>query len=118
MMEITAKKVIDGNERSATVQVDLGDSLQDAVAKFGEEVVLSNFQSNAKITCQGAIRRMLEDGAEEPAIAARLAAWKPGTTLDRVQVNPVDALKAMLKSMDPAAAKAMLAELKASAPQG
>lgn len=117
-MDITAKKVIEGNERTATVQVDLGDNLQDAITKFGEEVVLSNFQSNAKITCQGAIRRMLEDGADEPFIQARLAAWKPGTTLDRVQVNPVDALKRMLAAMDPEAAKAMLAELKASAPKG
>ena len=110
MTEITAKKQVDGEDRSATIVADLGENLKDAVAKFGEEVVLSNFKQSAKITAQSAVRRMLEQNLDQKAIADKMASWKPGVTLDR-SVDPVAALKARMTTMTKAEKQELLKEL-------
>jgi len=114
MTEITAKKIINDEPHVATIAYDFGENLDAAVEKFGAEVVFSNFKQSAKITAQAAMRRMLEDGKDQDAVAARMADWKPGQTLERV-IDPVATLKAQLKNMDPAEAKALLKDLAASA---
>jgi len=47
MVEVTAKapKV----EKEATVMVDLGENVQDAIDRFGADVVFSNYIANVKI---------------------------------------------------------------------
>lgn len=110
MMEITAKKQVNGEDRAATIAADLGENLNDAVAKFGEEVVFSNFKQSAKITAQAAMRRMLEAGSDQDAVANKMAAWKPGVTLDR-SIDPVAALKAKMATMSKADKAELLKEL-------
>jgi len=110
MNEITAKKTVDGDERVATIVTDLGDNLADATAKFGEEVIFSNFKQSAKITAQAAMRRMLETNLDAKTITDKMSTWKPGTALDRT-VDPVAALKAKMSTMSKAEKKALLAEL-------
>lgn len=110
MNEITATKSIDGEERSATIVTDLGDNLQDAVAKFGDEVVFSNFKRAVTITAQAAVRRMLEQNFDQSAITDKMAGWKPGVALDRT-VDPIAVLKSKLAGMTPAEKKEMLKEL-------
>ena len=109
-MEITAKKQIEGVDYEATVVADLGDNLADATAKFGEDVVFSNFKQSSKITCQAAIRRMLEMKLDQAAITEKMAGWKPGVSLDR-SVDPVAALKARMSGMSKKEKEAYLADL-------
>lgn len=114
-MEITAKKTIkvEGQEDrvvTATINVDFGNDLGESIDLFGDDVVYSNFVANAKITGQSAIRRMLETGSDQDAIAARMAEWKPGQKLERV-VDPVGNFKAKLASMGAEERAALLAEL-------
>lgn len=91
LIEITAKKEINGVEKAATISYDFGENGADAIKKFGDETVFSNFRANCKITAQGAMRRMLEDGKTQAEITERMKAWKPGVALERV-VDPVAAL--------------------------
>ena len=110
MNEITATKSIEGEEKSATIVTDLGDNLRDAVEKFGEDVIFSNYKRAATITAQAAIRRMLETGLDESAISDKMAGWKPGVALDRT-VDPIAVLKAKLSGMSATEKKALLADL-------
>jgi hypothetical protein len=91
LIEITAKKEIGGVKKTATISYDFGENTQDAVKKFGDDTVFSNFRANAKITAQGAIRRMLEDKKTQVEITERMKVWKPGVALERI-VDPVAAL--------------------------
>ena len=63
MIEVKAKapKI----EKEAVILVDLGDNVEDAIARFGGDVVFSNYQANVKITVQSAIRRYIEAGRSE-----------------------------------------------------
>lgn len=85
MNEVSAKNNKVGKQ--VTCNVDLGDNLQDAVAKFGEQVVFTNFCQNATVTAQGAIRRMIDQGYDDATIATRMDSWKPGVQMARV-VDP------------------------------
>ena len=115
-MEITAKKTIKGvngqEDRvvSATINVEFGNDLGESIDLFGDEVVYSNFVSNAKITGQQAIRRMLETGSDQDAIETRMSEWKPGQKLERVS-DPVGSFKAKLATMGAEERAALLAEL-------
>ena len=110
MNEITANKSVDGDERTATVVTDLGENLTDAVGKFGEDVVFSNYKRAVTITAQAAIRRMLEQNLDQDTITNKMSSWKPGVALDR-SVDPVAALKAKMSTMSKAEKKALLEEL-------
>ena len=110
MNEITATKTIDGEDKSATIVTDLGDDLRDAVSKFGEEVVFTNYKRAVTVTAQASIRRMLENNLDEKAIADKMAGWKPGIALDR-SVDPVAALKARMSTMSDADKRALLDQL-------
>ena len=88
---IVAKKQMGDEVREATISFDFGEDLADAAAKFGEEVVFSNFKASAKITAQAAMRRYLENGLNADQIADKMGAWKPGVALERA-IDPVKAL--------------------------
>lgn len=111
MIEITAKKEINGAEKSATISKDFGNNSADAIKLFGDETVFTNFRANAKITAQGAMRRMLEDGKSQAEITERMKAWKPGVALERV-VDPVSALLGRWDSYSEAEKAEILKKLK------
>ena len=69
-IEVTANK----GSRSATVSYDFGENLQDAVAKFGEEVVFTNMQQSMKISLQALLRRGFDKGQSDEEIAAAAGA--------------------------------------------
>jgi len=98
MVEVKAKapKV----EKEATIMVDLGENAEDAIARFGADVVFSNYLANVKIGVQSGIRRYLEAGLDQDAIQGKFDDYKPGVTLDRV-VDPVAALANKMAKMTP-----------------
>lgn len=110
MTEVTARDGKDG--RDATVVVDLGENLDDAVARFGAEVVFSNYLANVKIGVQSGIRRYIKAGIDDAAIQAKFDNYKPGVTMDRV-VDPIAAMAAKLSKMTPEEREAAFAQLRA-----
>lgn len=105
MIEVVAKK----GDGEATVSYDFGDNLADAVEKFTEDVVFTNFRQAAKITLQAGLRRCLETGKDAVEFAAR---FKPGVQTATGAVDPVAAMKAKFASMDDEERTAFLNELK------
>lgn len=110
-VEIKAKKKVGDEDKEATIFVDLGDDMEDAMNKFGEAVVFSNFKASAKITAQAAMRRYLEAGKSPEEVVKLMAVWKPGVAIERVS-DPVAAFKAKFASMTPEEQIAALADLK------
>jgi hypothetical protein len=111
-MDITAKKKIGDELKEITVNCDLGENLEDAVNKFGAEVVFTNARAAFKITAQSAMRRYLEMGLDSKNIIDKMATWKPGVSAERVTVDPVTALMGKWGSMSEAEKKDILAKLK------
>lgn len=97
LTEIKASKEINGEKREAAIAYDFGETLEDAVAKFGADVVFTNFKRTATITAQAAMRRELEGGKGEEEIVAKMAGWKPGVAMERV-VDPVGTITARIQS--------------------
>jgi hypothetical protein len=66
---------------------DFGENLQDAVAKFGEEVVFTNFRAQSVIRAQAIARSEMEADKSAEEIQSILDAWKPGVQRAR-EVDP------------------------------
>lgn len=110
--EITARKEVNGEKKEVTIVTDLGENLADAVAKFGEDVVFSNFCQSAVITAQAAMRRGLEKGKTNEEIVGYMAGWKPGVQLQR-QVDPLGALLSRVDKMSDEEKAAIIEQLMA-----
>lgn len=106
-IEVTANK----GSKSLTVSYDFGENLQDAIAKFGEEIVFSNAVQSMKISLQALIRRGFDKGVEDSQIAEQAAAWKPGVAAQR-QSDPVAAITAKWANLSPEARAELLKKLK------
>lgn len=70
------------SDRVVRVNYDFGDSLKDAIARFGEESVFSGFKASAVIDIQALIRRHLKTKQGEKPITdeqlqAIVSTWKP-----------------------------------------
>lgn len=111
MTEIKATKKIDGVDKEATIAYDFGATLEEAVNKFGAEVVFTNFKRTAVITAQAAMRRMLESNKSNDEIVAGMQSWKPGVALERV-VDPVASLVGKWDSYTPEEQAEILRKLK------
>ena len=110
LTEITAAKEVNGEKKTASIAKDLGENCQDAIDKFGAEVVHTNFKSAAKITAQAAMRRYMEAGKTAEEITTLMEAWKPGVAKDRV-IDPVAALVSRWDSYTPKEQQEILAKL-------
>ena len=108
--EITATKVIGDSEKSATIVFDFGANVDEAITKYGAEVVFSNFKRSAVITAQAAMRRYMEAGKTQEEIAEAMKAWAPGVSLER-SVDPVKALQNKFATMSPDEQQALIAQL-------
>ncbi len=107
IIEVSAKT---GDGHEGTLNYDFGVDLDDAVAKFGAEVVFTNFRKSAKIDLQSVMRRYMSAGRD---INELLTKWKPGVTLERT-VDPKAAAKNAFAKMSDEEKKQFIQELKAS----
>lgn len=101
-------------KQTATVTVQVPETVAEAVEMFGEEAVLSNGFANWRVTIQSNIRSALKKGEEAGSIAARLAGAKMGIATAGAKIDPVEAYVAMFHSSTPEKQKEMLANLKSS----
>ena len=69
-------KLIDGEPVS--VDYDFGDTLAEAVSKFGEEAVFTRYMAAAVIDLQAYMRNMIRAEKTEDDIRNEVAAWIPG----------------------------------------
>ena len=110
LIDVSAKKKVGDETKEVTVQYDFGDNLEDAVERYGKEVVFTNFRANSKIVLQAGLRRCLEKGKDPAEFASR---FKPGVQTVSPAVDPVTAAKNAFASMGEDERKAFLKELRA-----
>lgn len=108
LVSITAKK----GDNDATIGYDFGETLDEAVELFGEEVVFSGFRRTSVITAQAAIRRYLETGHSEEEVQSKMEEWKPGVSLVRV-IDPVKAILSKADAMEDDDIEALIEKLRA-----
>jgi len=115
MSDIAVKstKKIGDVEKEAVIYYDFGDNLEEALDKFDETVIFTNFRGAAKITAQGAMRRYLVAGKSPEEIVKLMANWKPGVALERIS-DPTAAFKAKFMTMTSAEQAAALSDLRDS----
>ena len=104
--------------RVLVVDYDFGANLEEATAKFGAEVVFSNFKQNAVIGLQALVRRNLEAKddkyKDDAAIIAAVANWKPGVATVKTTDKKALVMDAIGK-MSAEERKALLEQLLAAA---
>jgi len=97
--------------QEASVEYDLGDTLDLAAEKFGADVIFSNYKANARVAIQGIIRAKLKAGLTAEAISEFMSTYVLGVALEKTQVNPVEAVKAAFHTWSPEKQAAYLKEL-------
>ena len=98
-------------EMTASASVDYAETIEEAVAAYGAEAVLTNAFANWRVTLQSNIRGALKRGETPEAIATRLATAKMGVAQTGGKVDPVQAYLATFASATPAEQKKMLSDL-------
>lgn len=98
-------------DREHIADYEFGDTLQDAVGMFGEEVVLSSYKRSQVITYQNAVRRMLEAGKTNEEIDKAMEAWKPGVAMERTS-DPIAALMSKWSKLTDEQKAEIIAKLK------
>lgn len=103
---------------SGEVDYDFGDTLDEAIELFTEEVILSLFKQSAVIKAQSQLRSCLKADKDEDGINAHFGTWKPGIAVARVAKDPkAEGLKAFEK-MTPEERVDYIEELQRRAAQG
>jgi hypothetical protein len=112
---VTAKKC--EPERVITGSFEFGANAEDAISKFGAEVVYDGFVDACTVRIQAGARRMLEakneDGTQKYSDQDVLdynSGYEPGVRTARASADPVAKAKAILEKLSPE----QLAELKAA----
>jgi len=86
--------------RSIEVEYDFGKDLEDAVEKFGDEVVFQTFIAQAKVNLQAMIRRRLNKNETDEEILAAVSEWKP-TFRAVTRKSPLEKMEEILAKMSP-----------------
>lgn len=92
-------------------EYDFGDSLSDAVTKFGEDVLWAYAKRSLVIASQGYVRGLMKSGKSKEEILAAIAAWKPGEP--RQVKSKEERIRALLDKMSPEDRARLREELKA-----
>ena len=58
VIEVTSRKT----DRSVSFEKSFGESVEDALARYGEKVVFSNYRQQVVIKCQARVRQILDKG--------------------------------------------------------
>lgn len=89
-----------GEEVTESVTYDFGSTVVEAIDKFGEEVVYTNFKQAAIIAAQSRIRSHILAGLRGADLQAKISEWKPGVK-SIVRKSPVDKIKGILEGKSP-----------------
>lgn len=108
-----AGSTVDGVEIKMEVAFEPGDSLEDFVEQFGEEVAWSYVLAQTTRNLQNAIRSRLNAGKTEEEIRSELSTWKPGVVVRSrgSKKDPKAAFKAKFAAATAEERQAMIADL-------
>lgn len=95
-ISVSAKQVMDGTPVIATVQYDFGDSLEDSIARFGDQVVFGVFQQQAKIKLQSFMRGLIAAEKTQEEIEEAVANWTVSVGPTQTPVDPEKAMEQAL----------------------
>jgi hypothetical protein len=111
---VHAKDPKSGNE--AEVLYNFGDTLADAVSKFGEAAVFSAFKADAIVGLQARLRSAIRTGKDAQAVAD---SWKPGvrTVSAGGGESLVEKAKKRFAAMTPEQQNEFIAQLQAAVPR-
>lgn len=109
------------SDRVVEVEYDFGETLEQALELFGEEVVFSRFKAAAVVDLQALIRRNMQPKTdkegkvtEEPKtdeeIQQIVSEWKPGIK-QVTRKSPQEKIKALMEGMSDEDREALLAGL-------
>lgn len=110
MAKITANTK-DG-EHSIEFDYDFGDSLEQAVERFGAEIVWAHTLRSLTIAVQGAARGMMKSGKSKDEILDAMSKWKPGTPRE-VKSNE-EKMRDLVAKMTPEQLEALQEQLRAA----
>lgn len=99
--------------RELTVEYELGSNLEEAIELFGADAVYNGFVADARVAIQAIVRAGMKpdkDGKTltDEEIRAKVAEYKVGSN-NRVKVDPMEKVKALLGKMTPEQRAALLA---------
>jgi len=97
-MQVTIKDNKSG--RSITVEYDIGNSLDEAVEKFGEDVVWQAAKSELLTSVRDRVRPKLVAGTSDDEIRADVATYKLGERASRI-TDPLAKIKSLLAKLPP-----------------
>lgn len=112
----TTVKAEDGttDKVETTIFFNGGETLAEAVERFGEENVYNLYAAQLIVKVQAVIRRMVADGKSQDEIQSELESWTPDTK--RVsKKDPVAEAEKLLAKLAPEARAALLAQFKGQA---
>lgn len=112
MVEVKATYKKGDVDKEFSCLYDFGANLEEAKAKFGDDVVYSNFVRSGKITIQAAIRRWAAAGLDEASIAEKVKTLVIGVAADRV-VDPIATTLSRFAGLAPEQQAELLQKLKA-----
>lgn len=113
LVESKATKKIGDNTLECTVYLDLGRTAQEAITKFGDDLVFEYFVRSAKIRAQAEQRTLLEAGKTQEEIVAAFQGWRPGAERKRTPKDPAASVLANFASLSPEQQAAILEQLRA-----
>jgi len=96
---------------STSVEYDFGDTLDDAIALCGREVVHSQYVANAKVGLQAIVRTKLKSGMSQEQIQSIADGWKPGMVVEKTAIDPLVAFSNAFKAGSPEKRAQLLAML-------
>jgi len=98
---------------SVKVNYDIGETVNENVNLFGEEVCNDALRASLILRVQGRVRSMINSGKAEAEIQEAIGAWKIGITT-RKGVSPTEKIKGLYGKMSVEERNAVLKELKAA----
>ena len=96
---ITAKLGREEDAASISSEYDFGDTMEDAIELFGDEVVFNRFKAAVTVDIQAMQRRLAggDESKTESEIQTILDEWKPG--VQRTRKSPQDKAKSALENL-------------------
>lgn len=110
MTQISAK-IREMPDKIYTIEYEFGDTLQEMVEKFGEDVVRTNARANMVVSAQTRIRTCIKANKTQDETTEIMKSWKPGT-VSSVISDPLGSFEKFFEAADPQKQRELLNALK------
>tara|TARA_Y100000034_G_scaffold135494_1_gene207632 strand:- start:123 stop:473 length:351 start_codon:yes stop_codon:yes gene_type:complete len=108
MAEITTNASVDGEKVGITVDYNIGDTIEAAIAEFGEDCVYGLYARGATLAVQQKIGQMLRAGMSPDEAGDKIANFRLDQRGVRTKKSAGDKARELLSGMDADQIKAVL----------